>query len=101
MSQWFGIELDDPSEDQISQPLNTYLAKSLNMELINIILQGISKFADEDYKPQEEGLFNYYEDGLGIRKMKLDRIEISDASNLADNPEEKASVYIKRDKMKE
>jgi hypothetical protein len=49
IAQWFGIELDEPSENEISQPLNTYLAKSLNLELINIILQGISKFATEDY----------------------------------------------------
>lgn len=37
------------SEDK-SKPLSQILAQSLNLELINIILQGILKFADPDYK---------------------------------------------------
>lgn len=44
---------------------------------------------------------NYYKDNLYIRKLKLDRIEISNASNYEDNKQEEASIYKKLDKLKE
>ena len=46
----FGIVLKEQIEGIESKPLNSYLAESLNLELINIILQGILKFANPDYK---------------------------------------------------
>jgi len=38
IAQWFGIILPELDQGIIAQPLNTYLAESLNLELINIIL---------------------------------------------------------------
>ena len=48
-AEYFGV-LDDSSEEGLpAKPLNSYLAESLNLELINIIMQGISRFSDPDY----------------------------------------------------
>jgi len=42
--------LDESSEEGLpAKPLSSYLAESLNLELINIIMQGISRFSDPDY----------------------------------------------------
>ena len=49
LAEYFGV-LDDSSEEGLpAKPLSSYLAESLNLELINIILQGISKFSYPDY----------------------------------------------------
>ena len=72
LAQWFGIVLPELDQGIIAQPLSTYLAESLNLELINIILQGITKFStkdyDEGYKKKEKSLkIDYYKDKLRIR----------------------------------
>ena len=43
------MDLPKNKDQIISKPLYAYLAESLNSELINVILQGITKFADKDY----------------------------------------------------
>ena len=44
----FGIIVEKKSQFE-AKPLNSYLAASLNLELINIILQGICKFSSPDW----------------------------------------------------
>lgn len=64
--EWFGVILMEPDEGLVAQPLNTYLAESLNLELINIILQGVTMLANKNYDAQKEkdnGL-NFYKDKL-------------------------------------
>ena len=49
----FGFVIDEYDKNKKknnTKPLNNYLAESLNLELINIILQGVSGFAEPDYK---------------------------------------------------
>ena len=55
-STWmcFGILLDEDEEGIKSETLSTFLASSLNVELVHIILKGIKKFSnirieDTDY----------------------------------------------------
>lgn len=43
---YFGIVSDPPEQGIQSKPLNSYLAESLNVELINIILQAITLFRE-------------------------------------------------------
>ena len=51
----FGIVLDVESDGVKSKTLSTFLASSLNIELVHIILKGIKKFSDvrlEATKPE-------------------------------------------------
>lgn len=72
------------------KPLNSFLAESLNVELINIILQGITIFSNPSIqKIREEELRGLPDDfkirDLGefkVRELDLVRIKIS---NLDDN----------------
>lgn len=45
---WFGIVLDEPSEGISAEQLTTFLSSSLNIELVYIILTGITKFASKE-----------------------------------------------------
>lgn len=42
----FGIVLDEDKEGIKAQTLSTFLASSLNVELVHIILKGIKKFSN-------------------------------------------------------
>ena len=46
----FGILLDAESEGIHTETLSSFLASSLNVELVNIILKGIKKFMMIHYK---------------------------------------------------
>jgi len=48
INEWFGIIVEE-GKGLEQKPLNSFLAKSLNLELINVILQGVTKFAEPDY----------------------------------------------------
>ena len=48
------------------------MAKSLNLELINVILQGITKFADKNYSEVQ----HLPEEEIKIRSINLDKITI-------------------------
>ena len=76
------------------KPLNYYLTQSLNLELINIILQSIYKFAkssdfffDDDYEQYERiNDLNFYDTKhYKLRKINLDRVEISNQWNVEDH----------------
>ena len=47
--EYFGIIIPQPKQRIEEQPLYKEMAKSLNLELINVILQGITKFANKNY----------------------------------------------------
>ena len=47
--EYFGLTLKSKTEGIFAKPLNSYLAESLNVELINIILQGITRFSEPDW----------------------------------------------------
>lgn len=51
---YFGIVTKDLKKGIHSKPLNEYLAKSLNIELINIILQAINAFSEPGKRPAQE-----------------------------------------------
>jgi hypothetical protein len=44
VAEWFGHIIKRPDEGLVTKPLNTFLAESLNLELIYIILKGINEF---------------------------------------------------------
>jgi hypothetical protein len=48
--EYFGVILAEPDIGITSKPLNSYLAESLNVELINIILQGITNFSEPSWE---------------------------------------------------
>ena len=80
----FGILIDDRDSNELfNNTLNSYLTKSLNVELVNIILQAITKFTEDSFKQslsndqqkdEEEDPYNV------LRRLEIPRIEI-------DNPE--------------
>ena len=49
----FGIVIDEDTEGVKSKTLSTFLASSLNVELVNIILKGIKTFSkfENEYDP--------------------------------------------------
>lgn len=52
----FGIWLDEASAGIKSETLSTFLASSLNVELVYIILKGIKKLSSyQEQKVKEEG----------------------------------------------
>lgn len=82
--EYFGVVTDDIENDE-AKPLNSFLAESLNVELINIILQGITKFSepgwsvirDKELKRRKESQPNIKTKDIGdfkVRKLELDRI---------------------------
>ena len=84
INEWFGIIVKE-GKGLEQKPLNSFLAKSLNLELINVILQGVTKFAEPDYnkirKDEDDEQYgrNYFrQKGFQMRKLKLDRIKILD-----------------------
>jgi hypothetical protein len=90
MYEYFGEILDEPEAGITSKPLNSYLAESLNVELINIILQGITNFSEPSWKviknkknkelgnPVDHDLRVHELGEFKVRQLNLDRIQIQD-----------------------
>jgi hypothetical protein len=83
--EFFGILIDDrDSNDLFNNTLNSYLTKSLNVELVNIVLQAITQFSRksvEDHLQNNEILDDDNYDAFNLlRRLEIPRIEI-------DNPD--------------
>jgi hypothetical protein len=46
IKSWFGIVIREPEEGIKAQGLSTFLTSSLNIELVYIILAGITRFSN-------------------------------------------------------
>lgn len=71
----FGILQEEKISGQESAPLYTFLSKSLNLELINIILQGITHFCQDTSYPEWEEFEQF-----PVRKLELNRIVFNKAN---------------------
>ena len=107
MQECFGVVVDEVSSGIEAKPLNSYLAESLNVELINIILQGITMFAEPEYLSYDRGGLKEYRHlsskpgEISIRQLELDRITIENPTkwdgSKTDKPKEfKLSVRMEQ-----
>ena len=63
----FGIVIDEDTEGVQTKTLSTFLASSLNVELVHIILKGIKKFSEiriEDNDIEDDQKFQLGEEEL-------------------------------------
>jgi len=55
--KYFGVLVDEKKEGIDAQVLSSFLSSSLNIELVYIILTGITSFSSAQLKVKEEELF--------------------------------------------
>lgn len=79
--EWFGKLNDQAQAPDASAPLSTILAKSLNLELINVILQSISLFANDQHIFTFEAE-DYFAGNHKVRQQNLSRIVINNVNKL-------------------
>lgn len=78
--EFFGKVIEKSKVKKIRrQPLSSYLAQSLNLELINIILQGITNFSLSDYSETDERFRMKFKklNKHTMRMLELDKITIN------------------------
>jgi hypothetical protein len=105
----FGILVEDESEGVKTQPLSAFLASSLNVELVHVILKGIKKFSNIKMEHPEEMDLDLNEDEREeineqlekesyelMRICRINRIKIKDPAkwNSAKNDDFIEDCYI-------
>ena len=58
--QWFGVIKEKPSDGINTEVLSTFLSSSLNIELVYIILAGITKFSKSTSNEEAHGIKKQY-----------------------------------------
>ena len=66
----FGVLLDEEEEGVYTETLSTFLASSLNVELVHIILKGIKRFSSVKIEQENDA------EGIKLRIQRLNRIKI-------------------------
>lgn len=87
IKEWYGIIDEEPEKGINAEVLSTFLSSSLNIELVYIILAGITKFSSEreEDKNQESNRKSSKEELYdiqafeNIRMMQINKIRINNA----------------------
>ena len=81
--QVFGFVVKEPKYGNDAQVLSTFLSSSLNIEMVYIILTGITKFSNNTFIRQRSSVIEEEEEYVSpferIRIMQLNKIRISNS----------------------
>ena len=57
--EYFGVVIEEPKQGINAEVLSTFLSSSLNIELVYIILAGITKFSNNNSKELNDSIRDY------------------------------------------